>query len=146
MTDRVVRPISIEALSSSTTPAPCLSPPCTRCFRSRPALTDVPFCSVQEKKRGVVPFPVDNLLSMPGHPDVPFLAVAIQCHTGTSSTSGHYRTLVRATATKGSEWVVYDDSRVRRMESVNVAKEEAYVLVYRQLDPRDLVRYNAPPP
>ncbi|CAM9526910.1 unnamed protein product, partial [Ectocarpus fasciculatus] len=95
---------------------------------------------LQEKKRGVVPFPVDALLYMPGHPDVPFLAVAIQCHTGTSLTSGHYRALVRASAAKGSEWVVYDDDRVSRMESVDVRKEEAYILVYRQLDPRDLVR------
>lgn len=112
----------------------------------------LPFCpdqslkSTQKKLRGEVRFPVDDLMYLPGHPDQPYLAAAVQRHKGNTLTTGHYTALVRKNSVRGSDWLLYNDSSVTTIESAAVSDENAYVVVYRRLDSRDADIFNADTP
>ncbi|CBN76923.1 hypothetical protein Esi_0024_0036 [Ectocarpus siliculosus] len=85
------------------------------------------------------------VMYMPGHPNVPRLAVAKSSATrGAPRQTGQCRALVRPSATKGSEWKVFNDTSETTVNNTDVGKEEAYVLAYRRMEGGDVPVFNEP--
>lgn len=79
---------------------------------------------------------VDRSWVTEGNPQAEYWMTALICHHGESAHSGHYTAVVRY----NTEWFLYDDTTVRKVEPKEVAAQHstAYLLVYQRHGEVDL--------